>query len=223
MSYRLFLLLICLLTLTAGTMALASRTGKSQPASPSSIAASFQIDDEEYAVYSALINNDLGDRGSRSSSSSTADADRVLVIDARTSLWDISVGDESSNFFAELKKSSQELQPETANDLQVKSNEVTNLERKFDIKIKYVLVSDEEIEGFFKSGVDGWKTFYQKYPNSNGFLTLSRVGFNADRTQALVYKGWHCGGLCGSGSYFLLRKKKGGWVVGPSIGPAWVS
>jgi hypothetical protein len=42
---------------------------------------------------------------------------------------------------------------------------------------------------------------------------VSAVGFNKERTRALVYVGHHCGNLCGGGSYHLLVKNAGKWQV----------
>ncbi|HEY0322992.1 MAG TPA: hypothetical protein VGC66_18700 [Pyrinomonadaceae bacterium] len=224
MNYRLLLLLVGLLTLATATIAFASlhHSAKSQPTLAAQSRPSLQIDDEEYAVYSALINDSLKD--SDEDEKRKAPGDRLLIIEKHPSLWEGFVDDESKNFFEELKKNSSELEPETVNDLRVKSNEPSLLERKFAIDIKYALVGNEELEALFKEDVGGgWEAFHRKYPKSNGFLTLSRVGFNADKTQALVYKGWSCGGLCGGGAYILLRKKNGVWVVGQSVGPTWVS
>lgn len=40
---------------------------------------------------------------------------------------------------------------------------------------------------------------------------VSAVGFNRDRTRALVYVGHHCGMLCGGGRYHVLVKTDGRW------------
>jgi hypothetical protein len=40
---------------------------------------------------------------------------------------------------------------------------------------------------------------------------VSAVGFNMERTRALVYVGHHCGNLCGGGTYHLMVKKNGKW------------
>ena len=69
---------------------------------------------------------------------------------------------------------------------------------------------------------EGWKEFYQLYPQSNGYLHFSRVGFNKERTEALVHVGWMRGSLEGQGQYFLLSKKDGKWQVERSVG-TWVS
>jgi hypothetical protein len=42
---------------------------------------------------------------------------------------------------------------------------------------------------------------------------VSAIGFNNDRTRALVYVGHHCGSLCGGGRYHLLAKKDDKWEV----------
>lgn len=46
-----------------------------------------------------------------------------------------------------------------------------------------------------------------------GYLTLSGVGFNPSRTQALFYVEHMCGGLCGGGWYVLMERVGGGWEV----------
>ena len=89
---------------------------------------------------------------------------------------------------------------------------------------KYLLVGKAELAGVFRKGeIDmGWTRFYKKYPDSSGLIFLSKVGFNPDRTQAMLYAGRQCGGLCGSGSYLLLNKRNGKWVVEKDMG-LWVS
>jgi len=46
-----------------------------------------------------------------------------------------------------------------------------------------------------------------------GTVNLSRVGFNSEKTEALVYTERSCGPDCGGGDFFLLRKKDGAWTV----------
>src|SRR5439155_26124159 len=87
------------------------------------------------------------------------------------------------------------------------------LQRKFDDKIPYVLVPKEKISSIFAAkSVDVWADFYKLYPDSGGYIEMSAVGFNADRTYAIVYMGHSCGGLCGGGTYHFLQKKDGKWM-----------
>jgi hypothetical protein len=56
-----------------------------------------------------------------------------------------------------------------------------------------------------------WKAFYDRYPDSGGYLVFSAVGFNDTKTRALVYIGHHCGNLCGGGAHHLMEKVDGQW------------
>jgi hypothetical protein len=223
MRYRLLLLITLLILAAAATISLASLHHGAGPLRVASYAAirPAQIDEEEYAVYSVLINSNL--KTDEQLKESGEPKDRVLILEDKPMLWDGSVAGEEDKFFEDLQKTSTELQPETINDLRVKSKETAALERKLSLKINYQLVSDEEVAGFFKEGGGGWEAFHKKYPKSSGIMSVSRVGFNAAKTQALVYTGWSCGGLCGGGGYTLLTKKKGVWVKKRDVGPTWVS
>jgi len=65
----------------------------------------------------------------------------------------------------------------------------------FRVPVVYELVDKAEIDAIFEKG--GWWTdYYKRYPNSQGFLTLSRVGFSPDGKQALLYAKNGCGKIC---------------------------
>src|SRR5204863_3494103 len=51
--------------------------------------------------------------------------------------------------------------------------------------------------------------FYARYPDSGGFIRVSAVGFNADRSRAIAYMDHVCNNMCGGGTYHLLVKSKG--------------
>lgn len=185
-----------------------------------------EMDEDEYVVISAVINGwDGPERGKPEK------PENLLIIKDKTEAWAGFGGDDNPDaFYEELQKSSDELLAETITDFRAKNKQAQRLKSRFDVKVKYVLVSAEEIDGFFKEVdgetnrvMDGWKKFYEKYPKSGGFVNFSRVGFNSDKTQALVYQSHSCGGLCGGGSYLLFTKKSGVWVEKGSVGPVWVS
>jgi hypothetical protein len=46
-----------------------------------------------------------------------------------------------------------------------------------------------------------------------GIVQLSRVGFNSQKDEALVYLERYCGSLCASGDIFLLRKMNSRWGI----------
>ena len=84
------------------------------------------------------------------------------------------------------------------------------LGKKFDLDVPYELVSSETVIELIKK--NGWEGFYKVYPDSRGFTDLSAVGFNTDKTVAVVSKGGWCGELCGEGRYYVMQKKQGKWI-----------
>jgi hypothetical protein len=91
-----------------------------------------------------------------------------------------------------------------------------------DIGIPYVLLTREEMNQIFDINTSGWDVFYTRYPNSPGITTISRIGFNADLTQALVYVGTQSHWLAGAGYYVLLVKKGSTWTIDQKI-MTWIS
>jgi hypothetical protein len=102
-----------------------------------------------------------------------------------------------------------------------------SFQRKFELPYEYQLVPRGSITAMFKADdlEKAWKNFYVTYPGSGGFIQLSAVGFNADKTLALVYTAHSCGSLCGSGGYHLMKKTDGKWseIAWPGDTCTWVS
>lgn len=90
------------------------------------------------------------------------------------------------------------------------------LQRRFQIAKPYVLIDSGTIGRVFRQP-GGWDSFYKRYPNSGGYLIMSSVGFNRDKTQAIVYTGSSRGGLCGRWSFHLLEKVQGKWKEAPGV------
>lgn len=104
----------------------------------------------------------------------------------------------------------------TAIDDYIKVNQTKwLLQEKFKIEIPYKLVDSKTIISIINplTEKENWKEFYKQYPDSGGFIDLSAVGFNADKSVAVVSKGRWCGRLCGEGDYYVLQKKGGKWIA----------
>ena len=67
-----------------------------------------------------------------------------------------------------------------------------------------------------------WRKFMTKHANTPGIIIVSRIGFNRDRDQAVVYSGMSCGPLCGQGEFTWLTKHDGVWGV-ESSNVVWIS
>lgn len=76
------------------------------------------------------------------------------------------------------------------------------------MKVDYVLLNEKESQD-----IKGWDEFYKKYPNSPGIISVSRVGFNKEKNQAVVYVGLQSDYLAGRGVIFLLEKKDNSWQI----------
>jgi hypothetical protein len=79
------------------------------------------------------------------------------------------------------------------------------LQRQFIINKAYELVSADTLMS------EEWDTFYERHPQSGGWVELSPVGFNKTKTIAVVYVGHHCGLSCGGGTFYILQKKGQRW------------
>ena len=76
----------------------------------------------------------------------------------------------------------------------------------------YELAPQAELDALLKNNPQGWQEFHRRYPGAAGYVEFSAVGFNADKTVAVVYIGQHCGNLCGSGQIFVMQlSKRGKW------------
>lgn len=91
-----------------------------------------------------------------------------------------------------------------------------------DVEQDYVLMSQEVFDEIFRKKGSLWTAFETKYPGASGFITFSRVGFNADGDEALALMGYRCGDLCGAGGLYLLVKEDGNWKVQEEL-MAWQS
>src|SRR5262245_13674610 len=84
------------------------------------------------------------------------------------------------------------------------------LQRQFKIEKPYDLVTPNEFKAALGQG--NWDNFYRHYPDSGGLIHFSAVGFNTDKTVAVVYMSHSCGLRCGHGEYHFLQKIDGKWV-----------
>jgi hypothetical protein len=99
------------------------------------------------------------------------------------------------------------------------------LENKFSVPSKNVfLISAEEIQYIFHNDDInvGWEEFYRRYPNSSGTISFSRIGYNTNKTQAMVGLGNMYASLGGEGSLIFLKLEYNRWVIVKII-PTWIS
>jgi hypothetical protein len=155
---------------------------------------------EAYAVYSALIQTRYID----------TQKPALIVITDQTGL-DYFEGELGEHLEA-IRQGLPDLTDEVCADFEAQNKQPQPLKSLFSINVKYVFISPQEIQTTFKKQ-DGWDIFYAKYPNAQGFMHLSGVGFNPQMDMALVYVDNMYYALAGEGYYVLLNKVNGQWTV----------
>jgi hypothetical protein len=163
---------------------------------------------EEYAVYSAVISKNYINYIKKTV--------RLVVVTTPTCC---EVTDEMKDrvplYFGQFPPPAPRPSQETLDNYAERNRKTFVLHKSFKLPVKYRIVPYKRIERLFDmiELEEDWKAFYRMFPQSNGYMTLSRVGFNRAMDEALVSRGWMCGSLCGEGRYVLLRKKDGRWRV----------
>lgn len=147
---------------------------------------------DSYAVYSAVLED-------------KAYASRLYLVDFRTSINNDLMGD------IDVQRPS--LDRTMLSDFERGNKSAIPLMASyFEGDENVELFSREDSANVFTTG--DWDVFFHRYPGTKGLITFSNVGFNYDRTQALVHIGLYCGRGCGGGGNFMiLDKVGGGWVI----------
>ncbi len=155
----------------------------------------------EYEIMSNLIDSYYGDDF------------ELLLIDDQTEPWCI------RGKVAGLRSEWVDLKAETIDSLIVRNGSSVPIQTKFSIGSKYRLMSRNSYHEILKaSGGPDWDNFDSLYPESPGFLVISRVGFDSKFQQALVYFGnaYRCREnrmIPKDRSIAFFVRKDGGWVL----------
>lgn len=161
---------------------------------------------EEERVYAALIET-------------LYPADMLVIMDqTQTDVLDLA----SSETYQRVEESLQHLSVETLTDFKARNDSSYPLRASMALGVRYLLFSQKDKQELFQVNQSGWDVFYNRYPGAPGIMTLSRVGFNKQMDQALVYLGVQSHWLAGSGNFFLLNKVNGSWVIDEQV-MTWVS
>lgn len=106
------------------------------------------------------------------------------------------------------------LRADTIQDFLEKSCTVGPLSQTFHTGLPRTFVAAESVH--FRDWPieeNGKLPFEQLFPGASGIISFSHVGFDSALHEAIVATSFVCGGLCGTGSRYVLRKKRGRWEV----------
>lgn len=103
-----------------------------------------------------------------------------------------------------------------------KNQSYTLLANHFTSKNEVYLYDEDKISQVAKPKLTGWEAFYNAYPNSQGLLRFSRVGFNNQNTVAMIYIESQSYLMNGFGEIIKLVKIENKWVIADRI-HLWMS
>ncbi len=160
------------------------------------------VSSEEYDVYSVVL---------ESHKQEFPGASKMVILENTVTNW--TLNDDSARYIEEeLARApggeAHELDRALISDFNNKNQASSVLEEKFTILQYILLLKDNIYDEIFSeyNDEDGWDQFYKIFPGSTGVIEFSRVGFNADHTEALLYMGNQRHWLAGVGYYFVLKK-----------------
>jgi hypothetical protein len=165
------------------------------------------VEQEQAAVYAAALEGLYGA------------SSYVLISTTGTDPTDLDSTDQTLDY---VLQNLHDVAAETVEDFRERNGEATPLRSDLDLGTPYSLLSRAEMSAMFSQNQDGWRIFYDRFPEAPGITTVSRVGFNLSLDQALVYVGTQSHWLAGAGYYLLLLKVNGTWVIDQQV-MTWIS
>lgn len=168
-------------------------------AEPTSLEYIFEPD--EYIIYAAVIDDWYADNNQKT----PLIKDHTVFYTSQNK-----IRDELSYVYSQMPA----LDSETINDFVAKNLQTYPLEKFINQRAAYQFIPETELINLFKYGEEGWKRLRSRYPDADGVLSLSRVGFNITKGQALVCIANQWDRLTGVGLYVLLEKQKdSSWAI----------
>jgi hypothetical protein len=160
------------------------------------------VSDEEYEIYSSVIKQMY-----------VQPETKLLMIEERTFRYDFAI--ENDEPWRDKRKGLT-IDQSAVEDYETRNGRQWLLNKaSFKLPVKINLITDLDLKAIFHGnwGELEWINYYRRFPDSSGFVMLSRIGFNTERTQALLYVGSRCGPHCGDIHFLLLEKANGTWTT----------
>lgn len=155
---------------------------------------------EDYTIYSVLINGMYN-----------RDEENSVVISNQTTSYALPYANLNESLLGVKERIPGGIADEVLENFSNKNKVPLTLQNRFNVRVPYVLLSKRDLDYIFQPGND-WIEFYRKYPGQ-GLIEFSRIGFNPQMNQALVYTSMQSGGKSGQGYYVFLSKEGGNWTI----------
>ena len=167
-----------------------------------------RIEDEEYRVYDSLIPKKFlnkKERGVVIENRTTFNAgDDLIFLKTQPDLTQrLATLDERYEILGHQLGG---ISLEILKDFRAKDSRPYEITPRHRLTAKYVLLSKKRVITLFQQWQGDWN-----YPHTIGVISFSRVGFNAAKTEAIVYVRFSCGRRCSSSEFVFLSKTQQEW------------
>lgn len=151
----------------------------------------------------------------------------LIAVEGLTSMGMVNVDKLEYKYF---KQNLKELKYTTFINFKNENKNRDTIKCKFSKDLKVIILSSLAIDSVFKVEhhldnmliLNPWEYFYEKYGKTQGLMGFSKIGYNEEFNQALLYFGNQSGGDAGFGYYVLLIKENDIWTEKASL-MAWFS
>lgn len=194
------ILALLLLTGILGCNAELSSTRSANSPAQNQVLSDDNVSQEEFTIYDLVIN-----------SSYSRNSTQLLVIQEETALGNI----KDHSLAEQLKYVGDKLpqiEQSVLREFSGKNSKSYKLSDNFNLKVKHILAGSNVLDPMLQLP-SFWREFYNKFPDAQGMLSLSRVAFNSEVNQALVYVATASGPDTGGSYYVFLTKKSDEWTI----------
>ncbi|WP_430814380.1 hypothetical protein [Carboxylicivirga sp. RSCT41] len=167
-----------------------------------------EIPDDNYLIYSAVFDE-------------MYESDKIVIAQSsQTNLW----LEKDNSFHEMLLKNNPGFDSYLLTDLAYQNSESLLFENKFlNHNQEFALITSDELKYIFNGQDinDSWNEYYKSH-DSNGYMRLTQIGFNKNKTQAVFEFSHHYASLGAGGFIIYLVKEDCSWLI-KDIVYTWVS
>ena len=157
-------------------------------------------DKEDIQIYNAALEHGI-----------PSQSKKILILE--DSLID-SFSNNDENLAENLSKETG-VSPKCFKEWSLRNKESTSVKFKISSELDISFLSAYDIDTLFAGDTakKNWEQFYSLYEDYDGFIAISRIGYNDTRNEAVLLMEHHCGASCGTGKFISLKKSINKWDV----------
>lgn len=157
-------------------------------------------DDEDIRIYTAALEHGI-----------PSQAKKILILE--DSLID-TFSNNDENLAENLSKETG-VSAKCFEEWSLRNKESTSVKFKIFSELDIDFMSAYDIDTLFAGATakENWEQFNNLYEDYDGFIAISRIGYNDTKDQAVLLLEHHCGPSCGTGKFINLKKTLNKWAV----------